>query len=102
MGEIERASDIAGDGCMDSDADAAVFPGRNFRRRRRFGTILVSSVVGETNPVVIFRHSLRGSVCRRSFYRKRASRANASKIHAMIWPWISTSRTAGGGAVAKW
>ena len=62
VGDIQRAGYISGNGRVDSNANAAVFPGGNFGCGDWFGTIFVSSVERQVRPVIFFRHSLRLSV----------------------------------------
>jgi hypothetical protein len=44
--DFERGGYVAGDGSVDANADAAVFPRGNFRGRRSFRAVLVGGVEG--------------------------------------------------------
>src|SRR5580693_8536076 len=44
VGDLKSTGEVSRDRRMNTDADAAVFPKRDFGRRRRFGTIFVGIV----------------------------------------------------------
>ena len=62
---IERSRNISCNRSVDSDADAAIFPGGNFRWRGRFRTILIGGVKCRATSVLFVRHSLRLSGCKK-------------------------------------
>ena len=73
LSDIERSRDITGNRSVDSDADAAIFPGGDFRRRGRFRTILVGGVKSQATSVLFVRHSLRLSGCQGGTVRSFAA-----------------------------
>jgi hypothetical protein len=87
VGNVERARNIACDGSVNSDADAAIFPGGDFRWWDWFRAILVGSVVSQISPVIFFRHSLRLSVCLDTYFIGKPPLAQTVEIREKRLRW---------------
>ena len=57
MRDLERSRDVPGDGGMDSDAPAAILPGRNLWRGRRLRTVLVGVIEEKVYSLLFVGHS---------------------------------------------